>query len=209
MSYKIIVSRYNENIDWLKGEIKNCIIYNKGDKLNIENEIMLENIGRESQTYLHYIITNYYDLPDIVVFTQARISDHKGKDDIGYLLNLKEDAFKNFKSQNYLTHYDKGNSIYWDKTWNLRNGIYYLQNNYKDNKPITFYEYFKNTFCMGNVYSYPDPIKIYCNAIFAVRKEKILQHSIEFYKNIIMDVNHHIDPAEGHFFERSWFYIFY
>lgn len=30
MSYKIIVARYNENIDWLNSEMKNCIVYNKG-----------------------------------------------------------------------------------------------------------------------------------------------------------------------------------
>jgi len=90
MSYKIIVSRYNENIEWLNGERSNCIVYNKGDSLQIENEIMLKNVGRESETYLHYIITNYDNLPDVVVFTQARISDHKGKDDINYLLHIKK-----------------------------------------------------------------------------------------------------------------------
>jgi len=62
MSYKIIVSRYNENIDWLSAEMNNCIIYNKGISLGISNEIMLQNVGRESETYLHYIITNYNNL---------------------------------------------------------------------------------------------------------------------------------------------------
>ena len=28
MSYKIIVARYNENIEWLNSEMSNCIIYN-------------------------------------------------------------------------------------------------------------------------------------------------------------------------------------
>ena len=45
MSYKIIVARYNENIEWLHSEMTNYIIYNKGNKLNIENEICLENIN--------------------------------------------------------------------------------------------------------------------------------------------------------------------
>lgn len=77
---------YNENIEWLNSEMSNCIIYNKCNKLNIYNEILLENLGRESETYLHYIITNYYNLPDVVVFTQAIISDHKGSDDVNYLI---------------------------------------------------------------------------------------------------------------------------
>ena len=35
MSYKIIVSRYNENIDWLSPEMNNCIIRNNNLGINI------------------------------------------------------------------------------------------------------------------------------------------------------------------------------
>jgi hypothetical protein len=204
MSYKIIVARYNENIDWLNCEISNCIIYNKGDKLDIENEICLENVGRESETYLHYIITNYDNLPDVVVFTQAKISDHKGSDDVNYLINIKNEALKDSKSQNFFRHNDRGKNIYFDKEWNLRNNCYFLQDNYKNNNPITFFEWFKNNIDIN----YPNPIYFYCNAIFAVKKEIIINRPVEYYKKLILEVNHHINSTEGHFFERSWYYIF-
>ena len=209
MSYKIIVARYNENINWLKSEIDNCIIYNKGyDKLNINNEFFIKNTGRESETYLYYIITNYNNLPDVIVFTQAKISDHKGKDDINYLLKIKNEALHHTKSQNFITHYDERPNTYWDrcwnKEWNLTNGNYYLNDNYKNNKPITFIEWFKSNINTN----YPTPIKIYANAIFAVKKELILNHPIEYYQKLILEVNHHINSTEGHFFERSWYYIF-
>jgi hypothetical protein len=126
MSYKIIVARFNENIAWLNSETDNCIIYNKGDILNTVNEVPLPNMGRESDTYLHYIITNYDTLPDVVVFTQARISDHKGSDDVNYLLHIKNEALKYSLSQNFFIHDDTGNNIHFDKEWNLRNGKYYL-----------------------------------------------------------------------------------
>ena len=77
MSYKIIVARYNENIEWLNSEMDNCIICNKGPLLNIDNEILLHNVGRESDSYLNYIIKYYNELPSVLVFTQAIISDHK------------------------------------------------------------------------------------------------------------------------------------
>jgi len=134
MSYKIIVARYNENIEWLNSEMSNCVVYNKGNKLDIENEIILENTGRESETYLHYIITNYDKLPDVVVFTQARISDHKGSDDINFLINIKNDALCNSKSQNFLIHNDVSTCIYFDKTWNLREDGYFLKDNYKNRR---------------------------------------------------------------------------
>ena len=204
MSYKIIVARYNENIEWLNSEMSNCIIYNKGDKLNIENEICLKNVGRESETYLNYIITNYDNLPDVVVFTQARISDHKGRDDVNYLINIKNDALKYSKSRNFFNHNDTGNNIHWDKEWNLRKDGYYLKDNYKNNKPITFLEWFKRNIDIN----YPNPISIYCNAIMAIKKENIINNPIEYYKRLILEVNHHINSTEGHFFERSWYYIF-
>jgi hypothetical protein len=203
MSYKIIVARYNENIEWLKSEMSNCIVYNKGHRLHIENEIMLKNVGRESETYLHYIITNYDNLPDVVVFTQARISDHRGADNIHYLINMKNSALCNSKSQNFLIHNDVGRCVNFDKTWNLRKSGYYLKDNYKNN-PITFLDWFKTNIHMH----YPNPIYLYCNGIFAVKKENILNNPIEYYKRLIIEVNHHIDPAEGHFLERSWYYIF-
>ena len=207
MSYKIIVARYNENIRWLKSEISNCIVYTKGNKLHIENEIHLENVGRESETYLHYIITNYDNLPDVVVFTQARISDHNntGHDDIDYLIQMKNSALCNSKSQNFFIHNDVGRCRYFDKNWNLQpwNG-YYLKHNYKNNNPITFFEWFKSNIDIN----YPNPIHVYRNGIFAVKKEHIINKPIEYYQRLILEVNHHINSAEGHFFERSWYYIF-
>jgi hypothetical protein len=204
MSYKIVVARYNEDIKWLNNEMPNCIVYNKGDKLNIENEILLENVGRESETYLQYIITNYNNLPDVVVFTQARISDHVGSNDIKYLLKLKDQALCHSKSKNFLRHNDTGKNIHFDKEWNLRNNGYYLKDNYKDNKPITFLEWFQTNIDVN----YPNPINIYVYGIFAVNKKKILNKPIEYYKKLILEVNHHINSTEGHFFERSWYYIF-
>lgn len=203
-TYKIVVARYNENIEWLKDDMKNCIIYNKGDKLHVENEIMLENVGREADTYLHYIIDNYNNLPDIVVFTQARISDHKGSDDINYLIKIKNEALQYSKSQNFLIHTDIGNNIYWDKEfkWMLQNDEF--KNNYKNNKFVEFGKWFEENI---NI-TYPNPIYIYCNAIFAVKREKIINKPIEYYKKLILEVNHHNNPPEAHFLERSWYYIF-
>lgn len=200
MLYKIVVARYNENIEWLTPELHNCIIYNKGEPLHM-NEIQLPNVGRESETYLRYIITNYHALPDIVVFTQARISDHKGSDDVNYLIRIKNEANQYKKSTNYITHYQSEHYSYWDKEWNLIQGEYYLPDNYKTK--MLFIDWF-----IANIGEFPTPIKIYANGIFAVKKEQILNKPIEYYQKLLLEVNHHINPSEGHFLERSWYYIF-
>ena len=204
-SFKIVVARYNEPIEWLNGVIHNCVIYNKGSPLNIKNEIMLENLGRESDTYLNYIITNYNNLPDVVIFTQANIADHKGSNDVNYLLSIGNSANTHEKSQNYLIHYDIERCYCFDSKWNvLKDGTYFLNDNYKNNVPVAFDDWFREHIQPD----YPNPIHVYCNAIFSVKKELILRNSIEYYKRLILEVNHHINSTEGHFLERSWYYIF-
>jgi hypothetical protein len=59
----------------------NWVIYNKSEKtLNLDykncNEIMAKNIGRETDTYLRFIIDNYEDLPEYTIFIQDDIDNH-------------------------------------------------------------------------------------------------------------------------------------
>jgi len=81
----IVICRYKENLDWLLKisygiDIK---IYNKGLK-NIEHlfkvpniEVnQIQNIGTESFVYLKYIIDNYPNFPDVVIFSQGNPFDH-------------------------------------------------------------------------------------------------------------------------------------
>lgn len=204
MSYKIVAARFNENISWLDSVSDNCIIYNKGNSLNHKNEIFIPNLGRESETYLHYIIDNYHNLPDVIVFTQGKISDHRGKNDVSILLKLKDEALEKGKSEPNVRHNMK-NGYCWGPEWNKYNDDhYYLHGNYKDNKPIVFIEWFKKNICS----EYPYHICIYSNAIFAVKKELVLKNNKNYYENLIKEVNHHVNSTEGHFFERSWYYIF-
>lgn len=84
----IVVSRYNENVDWLNDLIqqnkwiKNIIIYNKGNDdiyikyPNIISVKKINNIGREGETYLQHIINNYDSLNKHIWFIQADPFEH-------------------------------------------------------------------------------------------------------------------------------------
>ena len=208
-TYKIVVARYNENVEWLTPEMENCLIYNKGEKMNLVNEIISENVGRESESYLKYIISNYDFLPDVVIFTQARISDHidGGTDEISYLTRMRNEAILHGKSQTYLTYQQPQTQTLhccWDREWNIYDGEYFLKNHYKNNTPILFIDWFKEHI---NPH-YPNPINIYRAGLFAVKREIIISKEKSYYERLMKEVDHHINPTEGHFFERSWFYIF-
>ena len=207
-SYKIIIARYNENLDWLNLNSNmmkdNYIIINKGNEINYKNKINRKNNGRESDSYLYYIINNYNNLPDYCIFTQGDISDHIGNNGLQYLFKMLKEAKENGKS-NYRS-VGGGSGGDWGYDFNIKAKKDYFKNkqNYKDNKIILFRDWFekyiKNPF--------PKNIFIYSYGLFAVSKELILKHDINYYRKLINQVNYINNPVEGHFFERSWYYIF-
>ncbi len=72
-SVLMVVARYNENVDWCKSLDIPYVIYNKGkNDLSDEHPVVnLPNVGREGHTYLHYLISNFHNLPDRIIFTQG------------------------------------------------------------------------------------------------------------------------------------------
>lgn len=71
MSTKIVIAKYKENINWSEEFKDNRIVYDKSGTNTNKEFINLENNGRESSTYLQYIVDNYSNLPDVTIFTQG------------------------------------------------------------------------------------------------------------------------------------------
>ena len=172
---KIIVSRFNENLEWLSPLNPNTLIYNKGTPLLLKNEKRLKNVGRESHTYLHYIIKNYHQLPEYVIFTQGNISDHV----IGgyaFLMKIAEEAISFSQSRPKLVKNNQSGS--WSPNFNLTMSEF-KNYPYKDNRVISFQDWF-----LENIYPrYPQEILIYKNSIFAVSKKKYFHDHFHTIRN--------------------------
>jgi len=215
----IIISRYNEDLNWLNeypfNEFK-VIVYNKGvndDYLkspNIIKTIKLPNVGRECHTFLYHIIENYDNLADITIFLSGSINNsnkyYRSIDLINSVKKSKNTVFSclpsylkvfldydshNFKINSYLSS-DSNN-----KTINNDSSI-----KFSEIRP--YGEWYKSTFKNN------EENKCYSlNSIFAVSKKNILQKPKYYYENLITQLNDHPNPEAGHFFERSWYAIFY
>ena len=70
MTTKVVISKYNEDVNWVKDIKYETIIYDKSNN-PIEGSIPRPNIGREAETLLYYIIEHYNNLPDITIFLQG------------------------------------------------------------------------------------------------------------------------------------------
>lgn len=192
---KIIVSRYNECVEWTK-QFSNVIIYNKGNTLNngitlnnYNNEVLLDNVGREGHTYYKYIVDNYNYLDDYTIFLQGYPYDHSPN--IIHNLNM------------YINNKDLNIDFAF-----LSEQIHYSSLDL---------EYSRSPECINIHKNWEKVFGINCNdnecifgagAQFIVSKNTILKRPIDFYKNIVKMLEYDICPLEGYDIERFHKYIF-
>lgn len=76
----LVVSRYREDVDWLRSVGMRVYLYNKGEPVHglppFVTQIMRPNTGREAETMLHHIVTHYDRLTPHTIFTQAEPFSH-------------------------------------------------------------------------------------------------------------------------------------
>ena len=206
MNKCLIIARYNENLDWLKSyrDFK-IIVYNKGDKLK-ENDffktVSLENLGRESHTWLYHIVNNYHELDDINIFLQGKI------DDLGCMAYLNPNQYiKNINKYGFsVSRYALLGPFHWSWNVGVDKDIRYKKlwdNNQISKSNVGFRHFAEKLF--PNI---PLFVATSYGGCFAVKKEMILQHNINFYKNLLNILSKSKNPIEGHYMERLWCYIF-
>lgn len=193
---KYIIARFNEDLNWLHPISHETVIYNKGNSLASQNVLLdihvLPNVGRESHSYLTYVIDNYDNLPEVLVFSQARIDDHVKGNPLEFLKQIAFEAKNYGFSQNYKIQT-------FPHSWQLRH--YGTPLAFRLN--LTFGRWM-DLFLNG----YKQNLKMFVNGIFAVRKDKILKKPKEAYIQLIKHLDYHSNPGEGHYFERTWEIIF-
>ena len=213
---EIIVSRFNEDLNWTQEAPFNLFqytVYNKGNnenfnKTNVKQIINIENVGRCDHTYLYHIIENYNNLSNIIVFfpgslnlgfkkNKAKIilfkiiqNNYENAYFIGSYVKDVKTKFKNFKISKYKSE-DKQNLLLNNQTILKKCEI----------RPYgKWYTYFfgntqANWFTMAG--------------IFSIDKRDIIQYPVERYQTLIQTVNTHSETEAGHYIERSWGVIFY
>lgn len=184
---KIIVARYNENIEWTK-QFENVIVYNKGKKLEDNyNEIMLDNVGREGHTYYKYIYDNYDNLDDYTIFLQGNPFDHSP--------NLISNINKYLKNEYLYIHFEFLSE--WKINCNLSGCRYHYGLPLKAVYENLFNEKKENmSFEFG------------AGAQFIVSKKQILKRNKNFYLKIIKLLEKSVNPIEGFVIERFHKLIF-
>jgi hypothetical protein len=146
------------------------------------------------------LIDNYDKLPEYVMFCQGRIDDHVG--------TLGIDSYIN-------PDYDFVVDRFWlGKEWDDLTGrlnhhrvwLEMLEQGKLRKATLSYVDWFEKIL---NVQLVEEGGTLYSpGAIFFVSSKLIRKRHVGFYKKLRGYLEDHVNPEEGHYMERSWFYIF-
>ena len=198
------ISHFNGNIEWISNIGKNnYIIYNKSGKNLPEeiNHINIKNVGYNLYSYLKFIIDNYNNLPNIIVFCKDNV----------FSRHVDLDLFKNLLKRNTFTTIEE-NLNYYNFPVVLKTSDYgFTEINsswYKNKYPRLFFRDFNcfYQYIFKNV-DKPHFLRFAPGANYIVPKDNILLRSRNFYRNLLNFIIHSQYSCESHFLERSLYTI--
>lgn len=198
---RFVIARYGENIEWLPSLVKRfpgsrCTVYNKGStdvpRDSSYDVRQLENVGRESHTYLHHVIQNYESTDDeVIVFLQAHPFDHLGttmtlfeKVHGGVLKIVSGSSFENIGT----------------RIIKIEDGVPLFHMTIKDDLEQTCVDLFGNKL--------PKSFEFSAGALFVTSRSTISNRPVDFYRKALDMVDSEINPIRGFCFERLWSLIF-
>lgn len=179
---ELVVARYKEDIKWLDSIKIKSTVYNKH-----EGDNLLQNVGRESHTYLTHIVRNYDSLSDFILFVQGDPFSHCND-----FLNKIESLTLDYKNYQYV---------------GLSDGLITCDENGRPHCG-------KNHLPVGKLYEYifeeSSPEVFVCNSAgqFGVSKSSILKNSKSLYEKCLKTLEYDSNPVEGFCMERLWTSVF-
>jgi hypothetical protein len=206
-----VVSRYSEDVTWIKEYTDNYVVYNKGLPLGGEyKELILPNIGNNQRDIFEFIYRNYDDLPEFIAFLQGNPFDHCKKNKFDRLiLNEQFTALESYED-NPVTHMHKKDEI---GEYMERNDSWYVHHHYINwgrggptkipSQFPTFNDFMSSLFIN---YKNLDWIRFSPGSQYIIEKRNALYYPKKFWE-LLMNILCRNDMAEGHIIERAMWLI--
>ncbi|XPS79551.1 hypothetical protein M3J09_011532 [Ascochyta lentis] len=217
-AFEFVIAHHNEDLSWLSEVSNDVTVYWKGlpptGQSQWKETHQLTNIGRESHTYLHHIVTHYEILAEVTLFSQGDVHNNGGamyphvtvssaKEMKQMALASSSIPFMIFTPE--VTEFDHWNGIQWTTS---QSTLWWFQQKGRNMAmaqltPAEFWTQYLET---------PHPLTVYYGpgATFSVRATAIRTRPKSFYERLLavfIGVNH-INPEYGHYMERFWAAIF-
>ena len=195
------ISHYNGDLNWIKYiKNNNYLVYNKSNNL-LSDDIKkknINNVGYNIYSYLDYIINNYNNLPNTIVFCKDNIFErHISINRFSEL--LKNEKFTSLEETIIQNNKFPVNVVFSDLGFAEINNSWY-----KLSFPRKYFSNFNQFFnFIFETSKKPQFISFSPGANYIVPKINILSRSKEFYINLLSFISHSKLSCESHFLERS------
>lgn len=199
----LVVSNYKNDTSWIPEYTENYIVYNKTDSpisknVNPTKVIESPNIGYNFYDYFTYIIDNYENLPECIIFTKSNVFPrHITKEFFDTCINNEcFTALENWKT--YIPIFP-ANFTSNDGYFCEINNSWYMKN---------FKSKYFNSYNDFLRFIYNDPvIPLYVHFAtggnYIVPRTHILKLPKVVYQNLRLFISHCMLPAEAHIIERA------
>jgi len=195
-----VVSRWNnQDTNWVGQYASSMILYDRSDH-PVPGSVIVPNLGTDISDKLHFIITNYNNLPPVAVYTKANLWKYISQPEFDRVKNNQ--SFTPLLTMNHRTYKDdQGKDVCFYK-----DGIYWEINNmwYLNSHPIK-YDPKEIQALMGIDKMEYVPFAPGSNYILTA--EDIRRHPVEFYIKLYNYLQWAVYPAEAQIIERGMFNI--
>ncbi|XP_038047442.1 uncharacterized protein LOC119721404 [Patiria miniata] len=198
LDYEIVISHYNEKLDWMKPTADHSHVYHKGkDKgppFDVYRWEKLPNVGREAHTYLYHIIHNYDKLADVTVFLQGTGPGGHSQSCFPTAIKFVEQAKKHKYCQ------IQGSYGNWGRIRHFGKWLESLQNGQMRRANLTMGEFYTALFGTKP----PATVRSCMTGCVSASRKNLRRFPVSFYEKAISFVNDHSNPEEAHYLERLW-----
>ena len=168
-------------------------VYDKCSSNPEPGVISLKNVGRDYHTFLYHIIQNYDELPNgKIIFTAASIQKHDRERRLKFLLNYSGDAFCDHHSNQKL-----------EEIWSDWTKSRYDGKLLDKATPRGF-----KSWCLYHLCNIDTSKKRCGNGIFLTTGRRIRMWPINFYMNLMVQLEVGNAPEAVHYIERVTSHIF-
>lgn len=191
---KYVLTHYSGDWTWVKDYTDDFLIYNRTDE-EIPNSIKRENLGDADYDKLTYLIDNYYDLPDVFLWSKSNLFKFISKQEFDLVKDNRE----------FTPLLTKTHKVY-EPICRYENGIYLERNNswYLGTVPA---KYFVSYSEFARAYSLPNPdyLPFAPGGSYILTRERVHRYGKEFYEELAAMLPYCQRPGEAHFLERTYF----
>lgn len=194
------VSRYNQDVDWVGEYAPSMILYDRSDN-PVPGSNIIPNIGTDIADKLHYIISNYNNLPDTCIYTKGNLFKYITKEEF----NLVKDnrTFTPLLTMNHKTYSNEKEEVCF-----YMNGIYWEINNmwYLNSHPCKFDPKEVQKDLGIDKFEY---VPFAPGSNYILTPKDIHKHPIEFYQKLLNYLTWAVYPGEAQIIERGLYTLWH